>query len=222
MTETKPKARSSNISRRRKAALDEGTADYLGKRDELIRIAAGIFKAKGYNATTFGDIATHTGLDRATLYYYFGSKEEIFQGAIQGALDKNLEAMRSIDADPNLTTIEKLSAAVRTLMASYHEHYPYLYVYLQQDIATILDRDSKWARDVEDQVRVIETAFARMIESAINQGHFRSDIPPVLSINSIFGMLNWTHRWYDPEGRFTPDQISDAFVKIFFDGMKLR
>lgn len=222
MADTKTKKPSSNISRRRQAALDEGSSEYVGKRAELIRIAAGIFKSKGYNATTFNDIAAHTGLDRATLYYYFGSKQEIFQGAIQGALDKNLGEMRAIDADQAMSTIEKLSAMVRMLMNSYHEHYPYLFVYLQQDIHTIVDKDSDWAHQVQDQVRIIESAFSRLIKSGISEGLFRDDIPISLSINAIFGMLNWTHRWYDPEGRSSPEQISDAFIKIFFEGMTVR
>ena len=72
---TKP----SNISKRRETALKEGSSDYLAKRAELVEIAAGQFKQSGYRATTLAEIGRKAGLDRATVYYYFGSKEELFR-----------------------------------------------------------------------------------------------------------------------------------------------
>ena len=66
----------SNISRRRRSAQSDGGADYVAKRTELLRIAARLFKEQGYQSTRLVDIAKEAGLDRATVYYYVGSKEE--------------------------------------------------------------------------------------------------------------------------------------------------
>ncbi|MFD2858118.1 TetR/AcrR family transcriptional regulator [Seohaeicola zhoushanensis] len=220
MPAKKKKNAPSNISRRRQAALDEGAEEYVTRRRELVRIAATIFKAKGFDATTFGDIAVHTGLDRATLYYYFGSKQEIFKEAIEGALSSNLDRLRRIQNDPDTSNPEKLEKLVRMLMVSYHDNYPYLFVYLQQDIGTIVDPKSDWAKKVDNQVKMIEAAFAALIRAGIAAGDFRDDISVSLCANSIFGMLNWTHRWYDPEGRNRPEVVADAFCKIFFDGLR--
>lgn len=214
------KSAPSNISLRRQAALEEGSEEYVRRRRELVRIAATIFKNKGFESTTFSDIAVHTGLDRATLYYYFGSKQEIFKEAIEGALNLNLEGMRRIQSDPRMSTTDKLECLVRMLMVSYHDNYPYLFVYLQQDISTIIDPKSDWALKIDGQVEKIENAFTDLIRIGIAQGDFRDDIGVSLCANSIFGMLNWTHRWYDPEGRNRPEVIADAFCKIFFDGLR--
>ena len=70
----------SNYSRRRESAQNEGGADYAAKREELVRIAARLFKEQGYQATKLADIAREAGMDRATVYYYVGSKEE-FSGS---------------------------------------------------------------------------------------------------------------------------------------------
>lgn len=209
----------SNISRRRKAALEEGSSEYLAKRKELVRVAAGIFRTKGYRATTFNDIAAHTEIDRATLYYYFGSKQEIFQEAIQGALTANLEGFRTVLANKGLSTSDRIRELVRLLMQSYHDYYPYLFVYLQQDIDTIIEPKSDWARTVNAQVKMIEDTFNDLIRQGMAEGAFRRDIPVLLSENAIFGMLNWTHRWYQPEGKLSPREIADAFTAIFFDGI---
>lgn len=212
----------SNIALRRKAALDEGAAEYVARRQELIHIAAGIFKTKGYRATTFADIAAHTGIDRATLYYYLGSKEEIFRDAVRGALANNIDGMRRIMADTSMGAVTKLQQLVEMLMVSYHNNYPYLFVYLQQDLATIIKDDQVWAEDVEREVRLIEEAFAQLVRAGIAAGDLRDDIPVALSLNAIFGMLNWSHRWYSPEGRNSPQAIASAFNRVFIDGMRRR
>lgn len=210
----------SKISTRRQTALNEGSKEYYAKRLEIIRIAATIFKQKGFDATTFSDIAALTGLDRATLYYYFGDKQEIFKEAIEGALNSNLEGVRRIQMQDSLSSFDKLEQLVRMLMVSYHDNYPYLFVYLQQELGTIIDPNSEWALRVEQQVKQIEAAYTSVIRLGIAEGEFRNDIAVTLCANSIFGMLNWTHRWYDPEGRHSPDGIADAFCKIFLNGMR--
>ncbi|MFD2138335.1 TetR/AcrR family transcriptional regulator [Novosphingobium resinovorum] len=93
----------SNYSRRRESAQNEGGADYAAKREELVRIAARLFKEQGYQATKLADIAREAGMDRATVYYYVGSKEEFFRVTVEGVLDANIaEAQKLIDDSPHL------------------------------------------------------------------------------------------------------------------------
>src|SRR5690242_4225907 len=108
----------SRIAMRRQAALAEGSPDYLAKRADLIKSAAAVFSQKGYNSATLNDVAARFGTDRASLYYYVGSKEELFQECIKGVLDENLAAGQRI-ADSSATSAEKLSQLVRLVLTSY-------------------------------------------------------------------------------------------------------
>src|ERR1700712_5008466 len=93
----------SRISQRRSAALTEGGADYSAKRAELIRVAAIVFREKGYAAATLNDVAALFGTDRASLYYYVASKEELFQECISGIVSANianLEIAAASDLSP--------------------------------------------------------------------------------------------------------------------------
>src|SRR4051794_26793315 len=60
----------SNIARRRAAALDDARPEYVERRREIVRAAAGVFKARGFAGTTLGHVAEALGVDRASLYYY--------------------------------------------------------------------------------------------------------------------------------------------------------
>ena len=122
----------SNISRRRKTALEDGSSDYLAKRAELVEIAGRQFKANGFKATTLAEIGHKAGLDRATVYYYFASKEELFRECLRVGVDANIDECERIFADPTLAAADKLRAVIRQLMTAYDQSYPHMYVYIQE------------------------------------------------------------------------------------------
>ena len=49
----------------------------ISKEQEIITVAARLFKEKGYRATTLEDIAAAVGMLKGSLYYYIQSKEEL-------------------------------------------------------------------------------------------------------------------------------------------------
>ncbi|ABE36228.1 bacterial regulatory s, tetR family protein [Paraburkholderia xenovorans LB400] len=210
----------SNISRRRRTALTEGSADYKLKRDEIVQAAVKLFKEKGYKSTTLSDIAKRAGLDRATVYYYVGSKEELFHEAVKGILDENvIEAERLL----RVTTMgprEKLERLIERLMTSYEENYPHVYVYIQEEMFEVEGERTPWAKQMVRQTRRFESAVSTLLDQGVTQGIFRDDIPVRLAANAIFGMFNWTHRWFKPGGKQTARHVASAFCKIFFDGMQ--
>jgi hypothetical protein len=55
----------SNMSRRRKAAQADGSGEYSARKQELLQIAARVFRSQGYDRTTLGDIASAAGTERA-------------------------------------------------------------------------------------------------------------------------------------------------------------
>jgi AcrR family transcriptional regulator len=210
----------SNISRRRESALKEGSVDYLAKRDELVRIAAQQFKQSGYRATTLAEIGHKAGLDRATVYYYFGSKEELFREILRTGVDQNIRECVRISENDELDSIEKLQAIVQQLMKAYDEHYPHMYVYIQEEMERITSEKSVWAQEISSQTRRFEKIVIGLISEAIAAGKMRNDIPVSIAANAIFGMLNWTHRWYQPGSAHGADEVSKSFAMIFLDGMR--
>lgn len=215
-------SKTSNISKRRQTALREGSSDYLAKREELIGIAAQQFKQSGYRATTLAEIGHKAGLDRATVYYYFGSKEELFREILRTGVDANIRECTRIAEDPTRGPIEKLEAIIRQLMTAYDEHYPHMYVYIQEEMERITSEKSVWAQELASQTRKFERIVMKLLTETIAAGEMRSDIPVSVAANAIFGMLNWTHRWYQPGSAHGAAEVSRSFAAIFLDGMRKR
>ncbi len=59
-------------------------------------VALDLFSQRGFHAVTIKDIAKATGLNAALIYYYFGSKEDLFQQSVQVAVDRAFEQFETL------------------------------------------------------------------------------------------------------------------------------
>lgn len=214
----------SGLSRRRRTKQVEGSAVYVAKRNELLQIAGGVFKEKGYEAATLTDIADRFGTDRAAIYYYFASKEELFQEVFQATakkvLDENLaEAARiaALDVDAS----HKLRLLVEQQIRSYEANYPYIYVYIQEDMGKVAFQTTPWAKEMVRKTRKFESTVADVISEGIRRGELRDDLSVPMVARALFGMVNWTHRWFKPgDAKYSAQETVDTFCAVFLDGMR--
>lgn len=65
-------------------------------RADIIAAAARLFRAKGIAGASVREIAEEAGLRKASLYYYFPSKEEIVYAMIEGVLAPALDMQRRL------------------------------------------------------------------------------------------------------------------------------
>src|SRR5260221_12164864 len=77
----------SKIGERRRAAQQEPSSDYVARRTAILQAAAECFRETGYEAARIDDVAEAAGIDRATLYYYFPNKEQLFRTLIMERLE---------------------------------------------------------------------------------------------------------------------------------------
>jgi AcrR family transcriptional regulator len=210
----------SGIGRRRATAQHEGNPTYRAKRSEMIKAAALLFTQKGFEATTLTDIAEASGTERATLYYYFASKEEVLREAVGDVSQRNLDMVERVRAS-SLGAEERIALFVENTMRSYDENYPQVFLYIQQDMTKVGATSDEWARTMVRQSRAFEDALLGLIRDGVEDGTFRADLEVEIVAKSLWGMLNWTHRWHRP-GQTEPDAIARTFVTIFLRGALVR
>lgn len=213
---------SSQIGRRRKAALSGGREGYVGRRQKLIEAAATVFQTKGYGAASLGDVADVLGTDRASLYYYVSSKEELFHAVVFQAAEENVLQAEEIRSrkDP---VVDKLAAIIGSLMASYEKHYPYLFVYIQEKMTSFEpegdEAGSEWAQDMWGLNQRYEAAVHGVVQQGIDEGVFKPLGTSRVLAYGIIGMVNWSHRWFRPEGPSSASEIGAAFTEIVLKGL---
>jgi AcrR family transcriptional regulator len=85
--------------------------------NEVITTAQRLFQKYGYSKTTMEDIAKAMGRGKSTLYYYYKSKDEIFEAVIIKEADEVVYAV--LEATKQKTTAEdKLKAYLTTSLES--------------------------------------------------------------------------------------------------------
>jgi TetR/AcrR family transcriptional regulator len=62
----------------------------------IARVAARLFAAQGYDATSVREIVEEAGVAKPTLYYYFGSKEGLAKALVSVPLSNLVEQLRQI------------------------------------------------------------------------------------------------------------------------------
>lgn len=209
----------SNISRRRAAARDDATSGYLERRREILQAAAQAFKEHGFRGTTFNHVAEAMGADRASLYYYVSSKEELFQEVVGEAVRVNLAAATAI-RDDDTPAPEKLRRLIEGLMASYAEYYPVLYLLIQENLSQVAPERSEWAQEMKQVNREYEHVLTDIIQAGQDDGTLSDAAPAWLVVYGIIGMVGWTNRWFNPNrSEVDAAEIGTAFAGILLSGL---
>ncbi len=81
------------------------------KAQEIKETAINIFSRKGYTGTTIEDISKELGYAKASLYYYFKSKEEIFTAIVFDTLDRLVGDMDAM-TDPQCPAPEDMGKII--------------------------------------------------------------------------------------------------------------
>jgi AcrR family transcriptional regulator len=206
------------IGRRRALAKRERNATWLERRSQILEAAADAFRAKGYQAVSMSDIAHRLGGDRASVYYYFASKQEIFLALVDSAVEANVELIEGLAASPESATV-RLGKIIESLAESYESHYPYLHLYVQEDMRRLSTSDSPEEKRLFELGGRYDDAMTRLATDGVASGEFRDDIDPQMLKFAVLGALNWSHRWFVPGGRLNGTQVGRAFSDIFLRGV---
>ena len=209
----------SGIGRRRAAARDESTEAYRRRRREIVDAAARVFKTRGYRGTGLGDVARELGTDRASLYYYVGGKDELFEQVVGEVVEANTAALEAI-RDAPAPAPEKLRRVVESLMVSFAESYPLLYVYLQENLSHVAPGRAAWAARMRAVNRRYEDALTEIVQQGIDAGTLREVAPARVTAFGVLGMVAWTNRWYDPAASDVPAEvIGRGYAELVVSGL---
>ncbi len=170
----------SGIGARRATARRDATEAYQQRRHEIAAAAAKVFHRLGYQATTIGAVADEMGVDRASLYYYISSKEELFDEVVREVSEGNVALAEQVrDSDASAT--DKLRTLITALMSSYAENYPILYVYIREDLRSIAGDRSAWSRHMRSLNRRYDDAITAIVQAGIDDGTIRPAPRPASS-----------------------------------------
>lgn len=82
------------------------------RKEEIVRVAAQLFKEKGYTAVTMRDLAAKMGIKAASLYNHITSKQDILDAVIISLAEAFTNGMQGIKSS-NTNSIDKLKKIIQ-------------------------------------------------------------------------------------------------------------
>lgn len=213
MTATK-----SLIDKRRNAARKGSNANYSVRRQEIIAAAALVFREKGYDAATFQDVAIQMKTDRASLYYYFSGKDELLREVVHEAVVENFSVIDEISRSEFPASV-KVNRFIHQLMTTFEDRYPHMYIFIAQDLRRSGGGNAGLKEKLDQLSRDVEERFIAILKEGKECGEFKRDFSEQLVANAVFGMINWTYRWFVPGKKYTSENITESFSDLIIGGI---
>ena len=177
------------------------------RQERILAGALEVFKSKGIESATMEEIATESGFGKATLYYYFNSKEEVLAAIMEngwGKLCISIEPIISRETSPRKTFINillKIAEVVRNR--------PGLYEFLFNVPQKILFEKQPWK---QYQGHIYST-LNNLLEDGISAGEF-PDIDPKLLFKAIGGLFMGVVLTRDKNNSVSKKDIEELLNKL--------
>ena len=185
------------------------------RQEEVHAVAARLFATKGYHATRIQDIADELGMLKGSLYYYFSSKEDLLVKITEGKIEQLYEAIGHI-VNTGYSPTQKLTLAIDEHLRFFQQHVHIYTIFVKEQLADINRRTANKARQSN---KAYQALWNSILQEGIDQGEFRPDLDPEITMRAILGLCNYTWTWFDPDGRVPLRELARQFAELIIDGI---
>jgi len=187
----------------------------MGNMKEKIKsVSIDLFFQKGYFATSISEIARGSGIQKASIYYHYSSKEELLFSILESTMDdltaylnNNLAGIRSIE--------EKMRVAIHSHVRFHLERQKENFIANSELRGLTLDHFQEIVKKRDEY----ENIFQEIIREGSEQNVFSKQDVKILSY-AILTLCTAGASWYKPYGRLTVDEIAVIYENFILNGLK--
>ena len=152
------------------------------RQDRILVGALSVFKEKGLEGATMDQIASAAGFGKATLYYYFKSKEEVLSAILVDGWQNIWESLEPVIAEEG--SPRKTFVNVLIKIAENAQNRPGLFEFLFNVPKAIKLDDQPW-KDYQHKLYAI---IQGLLEDGVKQGEFPK-VDPQLMFKALGGLF---------------------------------
>jgi TetR/AcrR family transcriptional regulator, cholesterol catabolism regulator len=183
------------------------------RRIEICRVAALIFRDRGYDATSVSDIARALGITKAGLYHYFESKEALLLEITNYGLDRVRD-----DVIVPVKDIRDPGVRLRELVVRHAN----IATHGRGAIAELVDEIGALPPAARKQVEERMRAYFDLVRGTLHElrdaGRLR-DVDPTVATFSLIGTILWLPKWFRQNGRLSQKEVANQIADIALGGL---
>lgn len=177
--------------------------------EDIVKQASMLISKKGYDGTSFQDIANAMGIHKSTLFYYFKTKEELLLTVMERSIHGPIMDLQQIVTQEGLTPEERLKRALENHIRLIIAHSDTVNIYLNELRKLPRRSQAKYLTNRKMYEKNFETIIRQMQEI----GYFQGLNPKIVTFG-ILGMANWVIKWFKTSGEFTVSEVANIFYRM--------
>ena len=182
------------------------------KQLEILAAASRAFRRRGLHATGMRDIAAESRMHVGNLYYYFRNKQELLAFCQRHTLTGLMELADQIAHQP-WRADEKLYRLIIGHIVRLNDEMPGSLAHLEVEAL-----DEPLRRGILRARGRYEEAMRRIVREGVDDGLFRQ-VQIGVVVKAILGAVNWTVKWYQPQGSSSSAEIGTEFAQVLVSGL---
>jgi AcrR family transcriptional regulator len=185
-------------------------------RERVLQIAAKVLAERGYAGTTIRVVAKRSGLEAASLYYHFSSKDELVECVLSHGLVELAGKLRAA-----VSSLPAAATSREAFLVATNVHLQYLVSNGDYALASrrVLNQVHP---DVRRKLVVLRDDIDRFWRDLLETARQRSELHAAVDLSLlrsfVLGALNSVLEWYRP-GRKSIDEISEQFALIITEAV---
>ncbi|MGW4230672.1 TetR/AcrR family transcriptional regulator [Streptomyces sp. NPDC004980] len=192
------------------------------RRGELLSIAAEVFAAHGYDATTVRRIADEAGMLAGSLYHHFDSKESMvdeilstFLAGLRAAYDRVPGPGTGPDPGPG----ETIEALVTESFRQIDRNRAAAAIYRKEAEHLSARPGFEYLADAR---AAVEEPWLRALERGVADGSFRADLDVPITARLLRDTVWGAASWYRPGADQDPEEPARRCLSLIKDGITSR
>lgn len=188
----------------------------IDTREKLLHAAARSFGVQGYAATTMRSIADEAGIEAASIYYHFSSKEDLVEEVMVYGGESIVRHLKAqVEAlGPDADATARFRAAVTGQMSAMVKYGDYALA--SGRLLTQLPEGVRLK-----QVKRREThqqLWSQLLEALRSEGFLRPDVDIHLCRVFLLACINSTQTWFNSK-KGSIEDVADQLCAMFFEGV---
>ncbi len=191
------------------------------RRDRIMEVALRMFAVKGFQNTTIAEISKEAGVSEATIYEYFGTKEDLLFAIPEKISNETNEQVERV-----LPYIQGVEGRMRAILRQYVQLYQSNPHYSALVLLQLMSNKRFRQTGAHAAIRKSARYLLDCIREGIKDGTFKRDSNAYLIRSILLGTIEHLFIHWHMQGMPTKESsvmdLFDPFLEIVLDGIRAK